>query len=68
MKKSSRTQQSDFTKNVVKMAKQMVDNGSDRKAVFAYVENEFNKEAEKHLGVVDNIQYRKALKSVIDYM
>ena len=68
MKKASRTQQSDFTKNVIKTAKQMVDSGIERKAIFAYIENEFAKEAENNLGVIDNIQYRKATKSVIDYM
>lgn len=68
MKKSSRTQQTDFTKQVIKVAKQMVDNGAEYKAVLAYIENEFKKDAENHLGIIDNIQYRKATKSVIDYM
>jgi hypothetical protein len=68
MKKSSRTQQSAFTKNVIKVAKQMVDNNKDSKEVFAYIESEYKKEAENHLGIIDNIQYQKAIKSVIDYM
>lgn len=68
MKKSSRTQQSDFTKNVIKIAKQMVDSGKDRKVIFSYIENEFTKEAENHMGMIDNVQYQKAIKSVIDYM
>jgi hypothetical protein len=67
MKKSSRSQQSEFTKSTIRKAKKMVDDGFDYKAVMNFLKEEYEAEAQ-NTGFFDNIQYNKATKSVIDYM
>lgn len=68
MRKASRTSQSDFTKKVIRAAKEMVDNGIETKKVFAFIENEYKEEAKQNFGFIDNVQYQKAIQSVVKYI
>lgn len=67
MTRCSKTQQSSETKKIIAAAKNMVRNGHGSKEVFNYIENCYNEMA-KATGLFDNIQYRKALKAVIEFM
>lgn len=67
MKKSTRSQQSEFTKKTIVSAKKMVDDGVDFRSVMNFIREEFERDA-KTTGFVDNLQLNKATKSVIDYM
>lgn len=68
MKRSTRSQQTPFTKKVIKAAKAMIDNGADTKDVFNYIEEEFKRNAADNLGMVDNLQYQKAVKAIVEYI
>ena len=68
MKKSTRSQQSNKTKKIIATAKKMVDVGEDFKIVCSYIKKSYEDIARENYGFFDNLQYQKALKSVIDYM
>ena len=67
MIKTTRSQQTAFTKSVITKAKKMLDNKEDYKKVLEFVKAEFDKEAKAN-GYFDNLQYNKATKSVIEYI
>jgi hypothetical protein len=68
MKKSTRSQQSNETKKIITKAKKMVDVGEDFKIVCSYIKKCYEDMARENYGFFDNLQYQKALKSVVDYM
>lgn len=68
MKRSSRTQQSEFARTIIRKAKKMIDDGVNYKEVLVYIKKEFEEDAKNNHNFFDNIQYQKAVKSVIDYI
>ena len=68
MKKSTRSQQSNETRKIIASAKKMVDAGENFKVVCSYIKKRYEDMARENYNFFDNIQYQKALKSVIDYM
>lgn len=68
MTKSTRSQQSGETKKIIATAKKMVDAGENYKVVCSYIKKCYENMARENYGFFDNLQYQKALKSVIDYM
>lgn len=68
MKKSTRSQQSEQTKAIIRAAKKLVDAKTPRKEVFSFIEESYKTMAAQDHGFFDNVQYQKAIKSVIDYM
>ena len=68
MKSCSKSQQSQFTKVVIRKAKKMIDEGIDYKEVLNFVKKSFEDDAKNNHNFFDNIQYQKAVKSVIDYI
>lgn len=68
MRRCSRSQQSSETKKIIAVAKNMVKNGSSNSTVFEYIKNSYNEIANDNFGFFDNVQYNKALNSVIKIM
>lgn len=68
MKKSTRSQQSGETKKIIATAKKMVDAGENFKVICSYIKKCYDDMAIENYNFFDNVQYQKALKSVIDYM
>ena len=68
MKRSTRSQQSNETRKIIATAKKMVDIGEDFKIVCLYIKKCYEDIARENYNFFDNVQYQKALKSVIDYM
>lgn len=68
MKHSSRTQQSEFTRTIIRKAKKMIDDGVNYKEVLVYIKKEFEEDAKNNHNFFDNIQYQKAINSVIAYI
>lgn len=68
MKKSTRSQQSKETKKIIATAKKMLDDGVSFKEVTCYIRNQYDLLAEQNFGFFDNIQYEKAIKSVVEYL
>jgi hypothetical protein len=67
MKTCTRSQQSKETKVIIRNAKMMVDQNKPRKEVFDFIRTSYNALAEQY-GFFDNVQYDKAIKSIVDYM
>lgn len=68
MKNSTRSQQSEQTKAIIRAAKKLVDENAPRKEVFSFIEESYKTMAAQNHGFFDNVQYQKAVKSVVDYM
>jgi hypothetical protein len=67
MKTCTRSQQSKETKEIIARAKTLVDCQISVKEVFKFIRHEYDSLASKQ-GFFDNLQYQKAIKSVVDYM
>lgn len=67
MKKSTRSQQSRETKNIIARAKKMIDNDESYKVVCEFVKKSYEDMAVEN-GYFDNLQFNKAIKSVADYV
>ena len=64
----TRSQQSEQTKAIIRVAKKLVDRGAPRKEVFKFIEDNYKVLARQNNGFFDNVQYQKAVKSVVNYM
>lgn len=68
MKKSTRSQQSNETKKIIATAKNMVDNGEKFKVVCDYIKGRYEDMAKENYNFFDNIQYNKAINSIVNYI
>lgn len=68
MKKSTRSQQSNETKKITATAKKMIDNGETFKTVCSYIKKCYEDMAKENYNFFDNVQYNKAIQSIVNYI